>query len=66
MHFSANSCKKHATFACFRQKKLRVCATNLGKNRTFKIVRHEKSVNFADFRQSNRIYTQSVAKIKCS
>ena len=39
-----------------------IYATNLNKNRTFKIVSREKSVNFADFRQNNHIHTLSVAK----
>ena len=38
MYFLATSCEKCATFAGFRKKKpLRVWATNLDKNRTFKL-----------------------------
>ena len=66
MYFSATSCEKCVTFADFRKKKkknLRVWATNLDKNRTFKIVRNEKkNVNFADFQQSNSIHMQPIAK----
>ena len=47
-----------------KKKKLRVWATNLDKNRTFKLVRREKDVNFADFQQSNSIHMQPVAKKK--
>ena len=41
---------------------MRVYAANLNKNRTFKIVNREESVNFADSRRNNRIHTLSVAK----
>ena len=40
---------KCETFEIFWQNKLRICTTSLNKNRKFKIVSSEKSMNFADF-----------------
>ena len=62
MHFSATSLEKHATFADFRKNNYGSSQAILTKIAYLKIVSRKKSVNFADFWQSNRIFTQPVAK----
>ena len=41
---------------------MHIYATNLNKNRVFQKINHEKCVNFADFQQVKRIFTQPVTK----
>ena len=60
--FFGNQLRKICNFCRFSTKKLLVCSINFEKNHTFKIVSREKSVNFANFRQSNSILMQLVAK----
>ena len=43
---------------------MHIYATNLNKNRAFQKVNREKRVNFEDFRQIKRMFTQTIPEKK--
>ena len=58
MHFLATSLEKYVTFADFRKNNYGLSQAILTKIRHLKYM--EKSVNFVDFWQRNRICTQTI------